>query len=74
MTGYADDQARHLVASQSFFFKAAVSQTNAQQLRADMSSMFEHSKRVVSFDTKDAVTAAVIDTESSNVYSAQRIA
>jgi len=67
--GYADDKATQLVASQSFDFKVAVLQTNAQQLRADVDSKFKNLKRVDFFVSNNAVTAALIDTVSYTVYS-----
>ncbi|KAF3046784.1 hypothetical protein E8E11_009308 [Didymella keratinophila] len=64
--GYADDKATQLIASQSFDFKVAVLQTNAQQLKADVNSKFKNLKRVDFFH----VTVSALQAEHArDMYS-----
>ncbi|KAF2028332.1 hypothetical protein EK21DRAFT_90750 [Setomelanomma holmii] len=71
--GYEDDQATKLVTEQSFSFSVGVLQTNAQMVKASVSSKFKDLKRVNFFVSNDATTAALIDTVSYTVYSDKKI-
>ncbi|KAF2818889.1 hypothetical protein CC86DRAFT_151947 [Ophiobolus disseminans] len=71
--GYKDELARELVAEQSFSFTVAALQTNAQMVKASVSSKFKDLKRVNFFVSNDITTAALIDTVSYKVYSDKQI-
>jgi hypothetical protein len=70
--GYSDDEATQKVAEQSFDFKVALLQTNAQMSKAEVSSDFKGLKRVNFFVSNELVLAGLIDTVDYTVYSESR--
>jgi hypothetical protein len=70
--GYSDDEATQKVAEQSFDFKVALLQTNAQMSKAEVSSNFKGLKRVNFFVSNELVLAGLNDTVEYTVYSESR--